>query len=206
MQKNNLNELIQFDETKFKPNVLINDPGYRMVLLTMRAGQSVPEHATAGRVTVYVIRGRVNFYEGQTVCDLQQGEVLNVAPAAKHRVEAVEDSALLVLATATSLSVADSNENIDVSSLKHSRQANDEELDLREVPRPQRHPMIFAKFDALAAGESLRLLNDHDPIPLNRQFDSIRPGEAIWEYIERGPSLFRIRIRRIAHAGQRAAV
>jgi len=72
-----------------------------------------------------------------------------------------------------------------------------EELDLREVPRPLRHPMIFAKFDALAVGDSVRLLNDHDPIPLNRQFESIRPGQASWEYIERGPALFRIRIRRI---------
>ncbi|HEY1802628.1 MAG TPA: DUF2249 domain-containing protein [Terriglobales bacterium] len=204
MNKKNLNELIEFDENRFRPNVLINDPGYRMVLLTMRAGQSVPEHATAGRVTVYVIRGRVNFYEGQTACDLQQGEVLSVAAAAKHRVEAVKDSALLVLATLTSPNVVDSSDNVDISSVKNLRPANDEELDLREVPRPQRHPMIFAKFDALAAGESLRLLNDHDPIPLNRQFDSIRPGEASWEYIERGPSLFRIRIRRIAPAGQRA--
>jgi uncharacterized protein (DUF2249 family)/quercetin dioxygenase-like cupin family protein len=205
MNKKNLNELIEFDENKFKPNVLINDSGYRMVLLTMRAGQSVPEHATAGRVTVYAIRGRVNFYEGQTACDLQQGEVLSVAAGAKHRVEAVEDSALLVLATVTSPALADS-ENIGISAVKRSGAANDEELDLREVPRPQRHPMIFAKFDALAPGESLRLLNDHDPIPLNRQFDSIRPGEASWEYIERGPSLFRIRIRRIAAAGQGAAV
>ena len=58
--------------------------------------------------------------------------------------------------------------------------------------------MIFAKFDALAPGASLRLLNDHDPIPLNRQFEMIRPGQAFWEYIERGPSLFRIRICKLA--------
>ncbi|HWF92851.1 MAG TPA: DUF2249 domain-containing protein [Terriglobales bacterium] len=205
MQKNNLNELIQFDDNKFRPNVLINEHGYRMVLLTMRAGQSVPEHATAGRVTVYVIRGRVNFYEGQTPCDLRQGEVLNVAPSSKHRVEAVEDSALLVLATAVSQGIPDGG-SVGISAASDSKRANDEELDLREVPRPQRHPLIFAKFDALALGESLRLLNDHDPIPLNRQFDSIRSGEASWEYIERGPALYRIRIRRVAPSGQAVAV
>ncbi|MEO6924608.1 MAG: DUF2249 domain-containing protein, partial [Bryocella sp.] len=72
-----------------------------------------------------------------------------------------------------------------------------DEIDLRNVPRPLRHPMIFAKFDSLAPGQSFRLLNDHDPIPLNRQFDTNRPGQAVWEYTERGPDIFRIRISKI---------
>jgi len=70
-------------------------------------------------------------------------------------------------------------------------------FDIRDVPRPLRHPMIFAKFDALSIGASLRLINDHDPIPLNRQFDSLRPGQALWEYEEHGPNFFRIRITRV---------
>lgn len=190
MQKQNLNDMIEFDESRFRPRVLINDPGYRMVLLTMRAGQAVPEHATTGRVMVYVIRGHVNFYEDETLCDLRQGGVVSLAAGAKHRVEALDDSVLLVLATDVfnSANVRKNNSRIEQV----------EELDLREVPRPQRHPMIFAKFDALGVGESFRLLNDHDPIPLNRQFDSVRPGEASWEYIERGPELFRVHIQRIA--------
>ena len=181
MRKYNLNDLIEFG-SRFNPKVLINEPGYRMVLLSMRAGHSIPEHATQGKVTVYTMRGHVTFYEGDVPFELHAGEVVSVEEGALHRVEAHEDSALLVLATGTSDAPID-----------HS-----EELDLREIPRPQRHPLIFAKFDALAVGDSLRLLNDHDPVPLNRQFESIRPGQALWEYIERGPSLFRIRIRRIA--------
>lgn len=145
---------------------------------------------------VYVIKGHVNFYEGETLCDLNQGEVVCLAAGAKHRVEALNDSVLLVLA-------ADVSNNANVRTDK-SRINAVQEMDLREVPRPQRHPMIFAKFDALAIGESFRLLNDHDPIPLNRQFDSIRPGEASWEYIERGPELFRIQIQRIAAPMPRA--
>lgn len=182
MQKYKLDDLIEYDDTKFRPKVLINEPGYRMVLLSLRAGQSIPEHANQGKVTVHAVRGHITFYEGLTPCELCAGEVVSIESGSPHRIEAHEDSALLVLATGNANPVHD----------------NSEELDLREIPRPQRHPLIFQKFDALAVGDSLRLLNDHDPIPLNRQIDSIRAGQAQWEYIQRGPGIFRIRIRRIA--------
>jgi uncharacterized protein (DUF2249 family) len=42
------------------------------------------------------------------------------------------------------------------------------------------------------------LVNDHDPVPLNRQMGGMRPGQLAWEYVTRGPDIFRIRIRRIA--------
>jgi uncharacterized protein (DUF2249 family)/quercetin dioxygenase-like cupin family protein len=198
MVKHDLNALIEFDNAKFKPQVLMNDPGYRMVLLTLRKEQAVPEHATAGRMTVYAVSGHVHFYEGEVLCDLHQGEVVSVVTGAKHKVEALEDSVLFVLATVTATSA---NETVAVGTMLKS---GERELDIREVPRPQRHPLIFAKFDALGIGESFQLVNDHDPIPLNRQFENIRPGEASWEYLERGPSLFRIRIRRIAAPTQQA--
>jgi uncharacterized protein (DUF2249 family)/mannose-6-phosphate isomerase-like protein (cupin superfamily) len=183
MQKYNLNDLIEYDRSKINPKILINEPGYRLVLMSMRAGQSTPEHTMPGRmVTAYALRGYITFYSESTPCELHAGEVVSIEASAPHRVEAHEDSALLVLATGNADAQVDDSE----------------ELDLREIPRPQRHPLIFAKFDALTVGGSLRLLNDHDPVPLNRQFDNIRPGQALWEYIVRGPSLFRIRIRRIA--------
>lgn len=39
------------------------------------------------------------------------------------------------------------------------------ELDLRNVERFQRHPLVFAKFDALEVGESFVLINDHVRFP-----------------------------------------
>lgn len=39
-------------------------------------------------------------------------------------------------------------------------------LDLRDVPPPERHPKIFDAFEALASGEALTLINDHEPRPL----------------------------------------
>ncbi|HEX8711033.1 MAG TPA: DUF2249 domain-containing protein [Terracidiphilus sp.] len=73
-----------------------------------------------------------------------------------------------------------------------------EELDLREVERPRRHPLVFAKFDALAVGESMVLINDHDPIPLHGQMEAMRPQQLNWEYIVREPGIYRIRVTRTA--------
>ena len=43
---------------------------------------------------------------------------------------------------------------------------SDTELDLRDVPPPQRHPRIFDAFESLDSGEALTLINDHEPRPL----------------------------------------
>jgi uncharacterized protein (DUF2249 family) len=39
-------------------------------------------------------------------------------------------------------------------------------LDVRDVPPAERHPKIRDAFDALAPGETLELVNDHEPKPL----------------------------------------
>lgn len=189
MQKQSIHDLIEYNDARFNPKVLANEPGYRMVLLCLRAGQSVPEHATQGKVTVYAVHGHVTFYEGNIPCDLRTAEAVTVAPGALHRVEAHEDSALLVLATGAPSATVERAEEIDV----------------RTIPPVQRHPLIFAKFDALTIGSSVRLVNDHDPIPLNRQFEALRPGQFSWDYIERGPALFQVRIRRVAKGTEKDA-
>ncbi|MFO1293046.1 MAG: DUF2249 domain-containing protein [Rubrivivax sp.] len=74
-------------------------------------------------------------------------------------------------------------------------------IDVRTVPPPQRHALIFGTFDALSNGQSFELLNDHDPIPLFFQFDQTRPGQYDWRYLESGPERWRVRIARRAEAG-----
>ena len=63
--------------------------------------------------------------------------------------------------------------------------------------------MIFARFDALAAGESFVLVNSHDPIHLREEFARDRPGAYDWRYLEGSQSdrLWRIRIVRITEPG-----
>ncbi|MEZ5211055.1 DUF2249 domain-containing protein [Gordonia sp. (in: high G+C Gram-positive bacteria)] len=67
-------------------------------------------------------------------------------------------------------------------------------IDVREIPKPERHPKIFGLFDGLRVGEALILVNDHDPVPLHRQFDDKTPGGFEWEYLVREPGDYRIRI------------
>lgn len=53
MQKYSLTDLVEFNNNRFNPKVLINEPGYRMVLISMLAGQLILEHATPHNVTIY---------------------------------------------------------------------------------------------------------------------------------------------------------
>lgn len=67
-------------------------------------------------------------------------------------------------------------------------------LDVRQIPPPQRHPLIFSTFERLTPGQFFILVNDHDPKPLFYQFQVERTGEFTWEYLERGPEVWRVRI------------
>lgn len=177
MQKHNLPQFIEFDETRFLPRVIHNQPGFRLVLLNLRAGQSVPEHSTSDRVAVYALSGHITFYENQSPADLRAGEMVTIEADAPHRLEAHEDSSLLVIRAGDAAQ-------------------SGQELDLRQVPRPERHPLVFATFDRLNVNDSMVLVNDHDPMPLHMQMENLRPGQLAWEYIIRGPEIFRIRVRR----------
>jgi uncharacterized protein (DUF2249 family)/quercetin dioxygenase-like cupin family protein len=182
MQKYNLDTLIEYDDETFRPKVLMDEPGYRMVLLSMRAWQSIPEHASKGMVTVHAILGHVIVFAGSSPDELYAGEVICIANGVSHRIEAVEDSALLILSTGGT-----------GSSMGHF-----EELDLCQVPRPQLLPLVLERFDALAPGESFVLATDHNPVLLNRNLEEVRPEQVAWEHLNRGPERYRIRIRRVA--------
>lgn len=70
-------------------------------------------------------------------------------------------------------------------------------VDVRQTPPAQRHPMIFGTFENLSAGQSFELVNDHDPKPLYYQFQAELTGTFEWEYLERGPETWRVRITKI---------
>jgi uncharacterized protein (DUF2249 family) len=70
------------------------------------------------------------------------------------------------------------------------------EIDVRVIPPRERHPAIFQTFDGLRSGESLVIVNDHDPRPLRYQFAAERPDAFEWTYLEEGPDVWRVRIAR----------
>ena len=71
-------------------------------------------------------------------------------------------------------------------------------LDLRALPPAQRHPSIFAAWEALPLGGVLKLVNDHDPKPLFYEFRAERGGEFQWKDGERGPERWTVDVARIA--------
>jgi uncharacterized protein (DUF2249 family) len=71
-------------------------------------------------------------------------------------------------------------------------------IDVREIVPRERHPLIFRTFDALKPGQAFHLVNDHDPKPLYYQFKAEHDGAFGWTYLESGPELWRVEIRRVA--------
>jgi uncharacterized protein (DUF2249 family) len=71
-------------------------------------------------------------------------------------------------------------------------------VDVRTIAQRERHPLIFTTFDGLRPDEALLLVNDHDPKPLYHQFTLERQGQFTWEYLERGPQTWRVRIGKLA--------
>ncbi|MCC7326868.1 MAG: DUF2249 domain-containing protein [Burkholderiales bacterium] len=60
-------------------------------------------------------------------------------------------------------------------------------FDARGIAKRFRHAAIFGALDALRTGETMRFVNDHDPLPLLDQLQT-RYGESVSiAYKQRGP-------------------
>lgn len=70
------------------------------------------------------------------------------------------------------------------------------ELDVTVIPPRDKHPTIHRRLEALAVGESLVILNDHDPRPLRFEIEGDHPGKYGWKYLEEGPETWRVEIDR----------
>ncbi|HOF89355.1 MAG TPA: DUF2249 domain-containing protein [Armatimonadota bacterium] len=68
------------------------------------------------------------------------------------------------------------------------------EVDVRPLPAPQKHPAIFTAYASLNPGQSMLLINDHEPRPLYYQFLIELPDQFEWEYLETGPEVWQVRI------------
>lgn len=67
-------------------------------------------------------------------------------------------------------------------------------VNVPDYPPKEKHPTIFKTFDSLNSGEFLELVNDHDPRPLQYQFMLEKPEQFSWEYLEQGPTVWRVAI------------
>jgi uncharacterized protein (DUF2249 family) len=75
---------------------------------------------------------------------------------------------------------------------------NDKVLDVRPIPCSTKHGLIIRTWFNLPLGDFFVLLNDHDPVPLRYQFEAEFGRAFTWEYLERGPQDFRVKISKVA--------
>ncbi|MBU6502101.1 MAG: DUF2249 domain-containing protein [Burkholderiales bacterium] len=60
-------------------------------------------------------------------------------------------------------------------------------FDARGIAKRFRHAAIFGALDALRAGETMRFVSDHDPLPLLQQLQARYADAVEIAYRQRGP-------------------
>ncbi len=60
-------------------------------------------------------------------------------------------------------------------------------FDARGVAKRFRHAAIFGALDALTSGETMRFINDHDPLPLLHQLEQRYGALVTFQYRQREP-------------------
>lgn len=70
-------------------------------------------------------------------------------------------------------------------------------VDARKYPPREKHAVIMDTFESLQSGEEMELINDHDPKPLYYQFSAEYTGQFQWDYLERGPEVWKVSISKI---------
>ena len=71
------------------------------------------------------------------------------------------------------------------------------DLDLRQIPVWERHERIFQEWDALTPGQTLRIINDHDPKPLHYQFEAEYKSHYEWQYEQQGPKDWIVNVKKL---------
>lgn len=71
-------------------------------------------------------------------------------------------------------------------------------IDLRALAPRERHSLVFSTFKALLPGETMELINDHNPEPLRGQFETGLFGAFDWNLVEGGPAQWRVQIAKPA--------
>jgi uncharacterized protein (DUF2249 family) len=71
-------------------------------------------------------------------------------------------------------------------------------MDVRPIPCSIKHGLILKTWFEMPVGDFFILLNDHDPVPLRYQFQAEFGGSFAWDYLQRGPEEFRVKISKLA--------
>jgi quercetin dioxygenase-like cupin family protein len=79
-----------------RARTLVKDADLRVVLVALAAGARLAEHHAPGRITIQTLSGRLIVRAAGAACELPAGQLLTLARAVPHDVEAREASAFLL--------------------------------------------------------------------------------------------------------------
>ena len=74
-------------------------------------------------------------------------------------------------------------------------------VDVTKIEPRLKHPTVFKHFDELNPGDSFIIENDHDPKPLYYEMIAERGNIFTWEYLEKGPDWFVVKIQKNSASG-----
>jgi len=70
------------------------------------------------------------------------------------------------------------------------------DLDLTKMDHVEKHQKLFGTIASLKSGETLRIINDHDPRPLRFRLEAEQKGAFGWQYEQEGPEKWIVVISR----------
>lgn len=71
-------------------------------------------------------------------------------------------------------------------------------IDVRTLEKGFKKDIIFKAFEELSVGETMELVNDHDPKPLYQQFMLNYSEKFVWEYFEQGQKYGELELLKIS--------
>lgn len=75
---------------------VVKYPNFSIVLMVMKSKAVFPEHKSAGRISVQVLKGHIQMHVLGSVVDLSAGNLVALDREVLHNVEALDESAFML--------------------------------------------------------------------------------------------------------------
>lgn len=75
---------------------LVKEASFRVVLIALRTGARLSDHAAAGRLSLQTLAGRLRVHAGGETLDVSAGGLVTLERDLPHEVEAVDESTVLL--------------------------------------------------------------------------------------------------------------